>query len=156
MRKTKIFIFLMLVYPIMLCSKNSNYYWNEIIEKNLPKELKNIKIVERKDITDPDNLFAFDNYNPDIVIKDDFNNNKKEDIVIPCISKNDKNKWYIIIFEKNNNEYTYITFFEFNFKSLYIMKDIGKDNKKLIRVGQSFASDVATYIYWKNGKYVSN
>lgn len=153
MNKIIFFFILLLLYPIITYSKDSNENWDEIIKKTVPKELTNIRVIEKKDIIDPDNLNAFNKYNPNIIIKDDFNNNGKEDMVVPCISKNDKDSWYILIFEKSNCSYLLIAYFQFNVKSIYVFKP-GKTKKKLIRVGQSFASDAWSYIWWKNGRYI--
>lgn len=149
-----IFMLIILMISSIFCGNKNSDYWNNIIQKKAPQELKGLRVINRNDINDKDNLEAFDKYNPDIIMSDDFNNNGKEDFVIPCISKSEKNKWYVLIFEKNNNnEYNFVQYFKFDLKSLYIFKLKGK-GRMTITLGESFASDAIINIFWKDGRYV--
>jgi hypothetical protein len=146
-------ILLSLFISLPLCGTNKNLY-NDLIQQKAPKELGEIHIIEKKDITDENNLEAFNKYNPEIIIKDDFNKNGKEDLVLPCVSQS-KSNWYVLVFEKNNGEYNFVQYFKFNFKSIYIFKVKGK-NGYVITLGESFASDVYYNIFWDGKKYIKD
>jgi hypothetical protein len=156
MRKVLKYLIALLLLPLVSCGNEQYSVWNDLIN-NAPKEIRNSQIITLRDINDEDNIYAFKKYNPNFVLINDFNYNGKDDIVIPCISKSEKNKWFIVIFEKTNKGYKYINHYEFNFNSIYVILEYGKDKKhKLIRVGQSFASDAFIYIYWNGKEYVKD
>lgn len=146
-------ILLSLFLSLPLCGSNKSFY-NHLIHQKAPKELGEIRIIEKKDIADKNNLEAFDKYNPEVIIKDDFNKNGKEDLVVPCISMANNN-WYVLFFEKNNGDYHFIQYFKFNFKSIYIFK-VKSKNGYVITLGESFASDAYYNIFWDGEKYIKD
>jgi hypothetical protein len=130
----------------------TSIFWNNIISTQAPKELREIRLIEKKDINSF-NIDAFNSNNPSILIKYDLNNNGKIDFVLPCISKEKKNTWYILIFEKDKDKFNFIKSFEFNIGNIYVFLATGK-NRKMIRVGENFASDYSEYIYWNGKEYI--
>lgn len=148
MKKFIIILFL----SIILNANVNNNFWNDLIVNKGPKNIReSIRVIEKNDILDSDNLYAINKYNPDLIIQYDFKNNGKEDVLIPCVSKHDKKKWYILIFEKEKKDFKYIQYFEYTFESFYIFK---RKDKSYVRLGQSFASDYSINIFWDGKKYI--
>jgi len=141
---------------VIVCGNEKLQYWDNNLLKYLPNQLKNLRVIKRSDIKDKDNLIAFDRYNQDFIIHYDFNNNGKEEYIIPCLSKKEMHRWVIVILEKEGeNKYTFVKYFSFNMPSFYIFKQKGRDFY-YIRIGQSFASDEIINIYWNGKEFVQD
>ncbi len=176
----KIIIFSILAISFLniniLNSEQKFVYYNDLILKNAPKELHNLKVLEEDDLS----LEVYRKYFPrmpkraqkaDIegyrsggfksFIEGDFNNNGKRDIVLACIEPSRENSYILIFEEQSKDDFKFIKYFKFHYFVVFISGERNNQNDNWTRekrnelyIGFQAQTDWVESIIWNGRRYI--
>ena len=167
----KFLVCVLIVYSLLGCKKsydNNNFItkYNLIKQNTIPIQLNDLLKYEIDDLdlelyklnyeenykwVYDEDIKAINSGHYKFLLKSDFNNNGKEDLIIVCRDSKYQNS-YLIILEKDVNDkvYSYINHFKFSFFKIFIYGD--KKDKEIILHYQA-STDWIEEIKWDGKKY---